>query len=243
MKVLSIGNALTCDIHQYLPELTKAAGRELLLSALYIEDACIEDHYRNYEDENDDYIYSTFLPGETAAMSPDGIALHEAVEDDDWDIITFEQNVALSGLKESYRPYLAELTAYCRLMHPNVKLMLIEPWAYESGCSDKSFQENYDSDQSEMYKKINECCIKAADEAETDGIIPIGRAWQITRSTDIGDRLTKDGSHANELGQFLSSCCLYKAVFGEDSFKVPFDLPEYDRRISDLLKLCADSAF
>ena len=94
----------------YLPHLAAAAGKELLLSNLTAKNCSIESHYRNYIDENEVYTYETYLPGITDAMRPDGIALHEAVEDDEWDKIIFCQNIALSGIKESYSPYLAELS-------------------------------------------------------------------------------------------------------------------------------------
>lgn len=243
MKVLSIGNELTCDIHSFVPRLLSTAGEKLLLANLYCDGASVEDHYRNYIDENEIYFYSSFLPGETEPISPDGIALHEAVEDEEWDIVTIQQNTALSGDIESYRPYLAETAAYIKLMIPDTKILLIEPWAYESGRSIKDFEDNYNSDQDKMYDKIYECCLNLKDEAQLDGIIPIGRAWQTLRNTQIGDKLTDDGIHANELGKFLSSCCFYKAITGKNTAENDFQLPDYDKRISDLIKLCADSAF
>ncbi len=88
----------------YLPRLAKEAGKDLLLSNLTVKNCSIESHYRNYIDENEVYTYETYLPGITGAMRPEGIALHEAAEDDDWDIIFFCQNIALSGIKESYNP-------------------------------------------------------------------------------------------------------------------------------------------
>ena len=243
MKVLSIGNAYSSDSQIFLPHLAKAAGKELLLAALNCEDASVEDHYNNYVSENDSYYYETYLEGETEKIKAEEICLHEAVEDDDWDIITIQQNDVLSGIRESYSPWFAEIAAYCKLMHPDCKIMVFQPWAYEQGCPKREFAENYGNDQKEMYNMINQCCHEVSDEAEADAIIPVGRAWQIVRDTNIGDRMTRDGSNANELGQFLSSCVLYQAIFGENAASSPFELPGYDKAISTLLKACADAAF
>lgn len=243
MKILSIGNECSSDIQTYLPFLAKAAGKELLLGNLRLDNANIENHYRNYIDEEEVYVYETYLPGETDAMKPDGIALHEAVEDDDWDIITLQQEHSLAGDIESFRPYLSELTAYCKLMHPETKTALNQMWAYESGCGIPDFRNNFNNNQQEMYESLAGVCNEIAEEAEIDLQIPLAKAFQIARSTNLGDRFTTDGKHLNELGQFLASCVLYEAVFGESALYSPFDLPEYDKAISDLIKICADTAF
>ena len=212
---------------KYLPHLAIAGGKELLLSNLCIDNCSIEHHYRNYTDEAEVYYYETYLPGITEMMRPDGIALHEAGEDDDWDIIIFCQNPALCGKKASYKPYLAELAAYCNLMHPKTKLMLIEPWAGGENPAEEA-------------EKIHEACCAAADEAGLDGIINIGTAWQIAEGTGSFDSLTSDDIMPNECGKFLCSCVLYESVFGESAADVDYNLPGVPEETSNLLKICAE---
>lgn len=242
MKVLSIGNSFSTDAHTYVSAMAKAAGKELLICNMFIGGCSLEQHYRNYIDEEEAYTYECYLPDCDEMIHPDGVALHEAVEDDEWDIITFQQCSHFSGLKETYEPYLEELVAYCRLMHPQAKMMLHQTWAYEKGCAKPEFREYYNSDQNKMYEMLTQCYGEAFYEAEMDDIIPSGRAWQTARQTSIGDRITRDGYHGNEMGQFLASCCFYEKIFGENCIDCPFDLPGYDKRISDLLKLCAHIA-
>lgn len=242
MKVLSIGNSFSTDAHTYLPHLAIAGGKELLLSNLYLGGASVEDHYRNFTDEEEVYTYESYLPGETECMRPDGIALHEAVEDDDWDIITLQQCSKLSGIRESYSPYLAELAEYCKMMHPDAEIMLHQTWAYEQGCPIPEFRTNYGNDQLNMYAMLTEAYAEAAIEAEIKTIIPSGRAWQTARQTKIGDRLTRDGFHGNELGQFLAGCCFYEKIFRENVIENPYCLPEFDESVSNLLKVCAHIA-
>ncbi|MBR4451254.1 MAG: DUF4886 domain-containing protein [Clostridia bacterium] len=224
MKVLIIGSNFTSQMIEYLPQLAKAGGKELLLGNLRAENCSIESHYRNYIDENEVYTYETYLPGITEAMRPDGIALHEAVEDDEWDIIIFSQNIALSGIRESYNPYLAELSAYCRLMIPGAETILIEPWAYEPGCDKKAFIKAYNSDSDEMASRISECCASAAVTAEIDRVISLGKVWQAVRDSDPGISLTRDGESADEAGKFLSSCVLHRELFSESADYSGLDL-------------------
>lgn len=242
MKILSVGNEFSSQAQTYLPFLAGAAGKELTACTLRLDGASIEDHYRNYTDEEEVYSYECFLPGETEKLCPDGIALHEAVEDDDWDIITLQQNGELSGDKESYKPYLAELAAYCKLMHPEAKIMVFQTWAYEAGSPDRIFREVFEGNQVNMYNTIARCCAEIKDEADADDIVPIGRAWQIARNSSIGDRLTTNGVDANELGEFLASCCLYEKIFNEGTNLSPFNLPGFSKATSDLLKICAHMA-
>ena len=209
MKVLSIGNRMSSDAHAFLPHLAKAAGKELLLSNLCTENASLQEHYENFIDENEVYFYETYLPGETVMMRPDGIALHEAVEEEEWDIITLQQCGTLSGDEGTYNPWLAELAAYCRMMHPGAKIMLVQAWAFEKGCPLPEFRELYGKEQDTMYEMITESCKKAPEAAEIEHIIPVGKVFQVIRHTDIGDRLTCDGCFANEPGQFAAACTMY----------------------------------
>lgn len=239
MKVLIIGNDLTSEMIGYLPRLAKESGKELLLANLTLKNCSIERHYRNYTDEAEVYTYETYLPGITEKMSPDGIALHEAVEDDDWDLICFIQNPSLGGVRESYKPYLDELAAYCSLMHPEARLALAEPWAYESGFASAEFEKAYGSDSGEMYQKIVSSCVSAAGEAEIGEIIKIGSAWNAAHGADPDILLTKDGVTPNEAGRFLSSLCIYKSVFGEmPGGYIPDEINE---TTAEFLRVCAEN--
>lgn len=238
MNVLSIGNSFSTNAHKFLPHLAKAADKELLLCNLFIGGCSLEQHWNNWREEKDAYDYEVYLPFETEMSRPDSVALHEAVEDEEWDIITLQQCSALSGVRESYTPYLSELTEYCRLVQPNAKIMLHQTWAYAKDSQHPAFS-TYGCNQDEMYRALTECYVEAADEADIDLIIPSGRAWQTARQLPIGDRLTVDGFHGNDMGCFLASCCFYEMIFGECVVDNPFYLPDYGEEISKMLKICA----
>ena len=241
MNVLSIGNSFSTNAHKFLPHMAKAADKELLLCNLFIAGCSLEQHWKNWREENTDYIYEVYLPFETEMNRPDGVALHEAVEDEDWDVITLQQCSPLSGIAESYSPYLSELAEYCRMVQPNARIMLHQSWAYESGCDLPAFA-NYGRDGQEMYRALTEANVNAALEADIDLIIPSGRAWQTARGTLIGDRLTADGYHGNDLGCYLAGACFYEMIFGESIYDNGFILPNTDKSITELLKICAHTA-
>ena len=241
MNVLSIGNSFSTNAHKFLPYLAKAAGKELLLCNLFIGGCSLEQHWTNWREENADYDYEVYLPFETEMSRPDGVALHEAVEDEEWDIITVQQCSALSGVKESYMPYLSELTEYCRMVQPKAEIMFHQTWAYQNGSEHPAFA-TYNHSQAEMYRALTQCAVDAADEADIEQIIPSGRAWETARQTVIGDNLTVDGHHGNDLGCFLASACFYEKIFKESILDNPFVLPGYNEEVTKILKICAHLA-
>lgn len=241
MNVLSIGNSFSTNAHKFLPQMAKAGGKELLLCNLFIGGCSLEQHWKNWREENDCYDYEVYLPFETEMSRPDGIALHEAVEDEEWDVITLQQCSALSGISESYSPYLSELAEYCRMVQPKAKIMLHQTWAYENGSNHPAFA-NYGKNQQEMYRALTEAYVNAALEADIDIIIPSGRAWQTARNTPIGDKLTVDGFHGNDLGCYLAGACFYEKIFNESIYENSFMLPDVPENVTEILKLCAHTA-
>ncbi len=241
MNVLSIGNSFSTNAHKFLPHMAKAAGKELLLCNLYIGGCSLEQHWRNWREEKTDYEYEIYLPFETEITRTDDIALHEAVEDEEWDVITLQQCSPLSGIPESYSPYLSELAEYCRMVQPKAKIMLHQTWAYESRCPNTAFS-NYGRSQQEMYRALTEAYADASLEADINFIIPSGRAWQTARNTPIGDRLTADGYHGNDLGCYLAGACFYEMIFGESIYGNGFLPPDIPETAVEILKLCAHTA-
>lgn len=242
MNILSISDGSDRSTHAYLPYMAKAAGKEMMLCSLRTDGCSLEQHWDNWRREKPCYEYDICLPGETEMRTADEVALHEAVEDEEWDVITLRQSRELSGVEESYLPYLAELAEYCRMMQPKAKIMLIQPWTYDEGCGDRAFARLYGADQGEMYRALTESCAKAAIESDIDIIVPIGKAFQIARQTPAGSRLTCDGYDGNELGCYLAGACLYEAAFGESIAENGFTLPSPFNESVPLLKLCAQMA-
>ncbi|MBQ2972789.1 MAG: DUF4886 domain-containing protein [Clostridia bacterium] len=241
MNVLSIGNSFSNNAHKFIPQMAKAAGKELLLCNLFIGGCSLEQHWNNWREEKTAYDYEVYLPFEMEMTSAPEVALHEAVEDEEWDIITIQQCSHFSGIPESYSPYLSELAEYCRMVQPNAKIMLHQTWAYESTTEHPGFA-NYGRNQAEMYKALTEAYANAAMEADIDLIIPSGRAWQTARNT-IPNRLTvEDGYHGNDLGCYLASACFYEMIFGESIYENAFYPDGIDKNVVDVLKLCAHTA-
>lgn len=241
MNILSIGNSFSTDAHALLPQILAADGEQVLLCNLFIGGCTLERHWNNWRKEEEAYAYEVYLPGSMTYDRPEGVALHEAVEDEAWDVITLQQGSAMSGVRESYTPYLAELAAYCRMVQPQARLLLHQTWAYAANCTAPAFA-TYHNDQEEMYRLLTEAYAEAAIEAELTEIIPTGRAFQTARQTAIGDNLNSDGMHANIAGRYLGAACFYEKIYGRSILGHPFCPAGLDPALLPALQLSAHLA-
>ena len=129
--------------------------------------------------------------------------------DEQWDIITMQQASSYSGLLDTYQPYLDNLVTYVKGKCPNAKLYWHMTWAYQSDCTLKSFP-SYNNDQNTMYYGIVNCVQKLIDTNENFvKTIPVGTVIQNLRGSVIGDKLTRDGYHLNDLGRMAASYTWY----------------------------------
>ena len=195
MKILSIGNSFSQDAHNFLHKLAKANGAELTTANLYIGGCSLETHHKNVVENNAYYDF------ELNGGSPERkISIKEALELDRWDIITLQQVSQLSGIFDSYEPYLTSLASMGRKAQPNAKIYFHQTWAYEIDSTHGGFT-NYNNNQTEMYRRIIETSEIAAKTINAE-IIPSGKVIQTLRE-DVplfdykngGLSLCRDGFH------------------------------------------------
>ena len=74
--------------------MAKATGKELLLCNLFIGGCSLEQHWNNWREEKTDYEYEIYLPFETEMTRANEVALHEAVEDEEWDVANTSESIA-----------------------------------------------------------------------------------------------------------------------------------------------------
>ena len=245
MNILSIGNGISSDAHRFLPQMALADDEELLLCNLYIENCSLEQHWNNWREEKTDYDYEVYLPFETELNRPDGVALHEAVEDEDWDIITLQQTTALSGIPESYSPFLSELAEYCRMVQPNAKIMVHQTWAYEQGSKLLDERGGY-LDQHDMFNDLEKAYQKAEKAISADGIIPSGKVMMQAIDNGIG-QIHRDTLHVDlGVGRYMLGLVWFKVLTGEtakckfNEFDVEVDEKQVDIAIATVKEVLGE---
>ena len=230
MKLLSIGNSFSQDAHKWLHKLAEKNGVDLKTVNLYIGGCSLETHWTNVE-QNNEY-YDLEINGGEATRK---IAIKEALEMDDWDIITVQQVSGFSGLAETYEPYLSKLVEVIRKTVPNAKLYFHQTWAYETDSVHGDFV-RYNNDQQEMFDRIIKTSEKIAGSIDAK-IIPVGRVIQHLRENiaefdykNGGLSLCRDGFHLSlDYGRFAAAATWLKTITGVDVSVTEFE--DFDTEI------------
>lgn len=213
LRILAIGNSFSVNaVEQNLHAIADADGICLIIGNMYIGGCSLERHFQNSQNGSNDYSYRKINEYNVRKVKKN-FTLEEALADEKWDIVTFQQASHYSGQAETYEPYLTDLIAFVSTRVPaGTKLYWHQTWAYARDSHHKAFPD-YGSDQDKMYSLIMECSAKACKDHKLT-IIPCGTAIQNERGTFVGDRLTADGFHLNKLGCYTAACTWYQAICG-----------------------------
>ncbi len=197
MKILSIGNSFSQDVHRKLYTLATANGLDFNTANLYIGGCTLKMHWDNIENNTQNYAFEP-----DGAQATRNITLKEAIELEDWDVITLQQASAYSQHFSSYTPYIEKLAEYLREKRPNAKIWFHQTWAYENTFFANGTRDN-DSQQKAMYENILAASKKACEVIDAP-IIRAGEAIQAVRENVPEFDFVNDGISLNRDGYHLS---------------------------------------
>lgn len=236
MKILSIGNSFSEDAQRWLHQLAVQNGVQIDCANLYIGGCSLETHHINIKENNAFYDYQ--INGNPAEEK---ISIADALSRDIWDIVTVQQVSNLSGMPESYEPYLADLIGTVKSALPDAEIMLHETWAYEIDTEHPGFA-NYNCNQAEMHRRIRATVTGFAEKYGLR-IIPTGDFIQGLRDStkefdyiNGGASLCRDGYHLTyDIGRFAASALWFVTLTGQKILTT--DFADFDRK---LLKIVVD---
>lgn len=237
LRVLTIGNSFSEDaVENYLYDLAKAKGINIIIGNLYIGGASLEQHADNISKNAGVYSYRKIdKEGVKTTLANQTIA--NTLADEKWTHISFQQESSNSGRFDTWEASLKKVYDYVspRATNPDVKFLLHQTWAYAKNSTHAGFA-NYDNDQLKMYNAIVDAVNKAKDLVEIDMIVPAGTAIQNGRTTVVEDNFTRDGYHlAIPLGRYTAACTWFEAITGEsavgNTFK-PTGVSDFEARIA-----------
>lgn len=229
VKILAIGNSFSENaMETHLYDIAKACGKEVVLGNLYIGGCSLERHRDNVNNDTPAYSYRKIF-SDGSRVVRDSVTVAEAIPDEDWDYITFQQVSQKAGKYETFFPYLEELKSYVdeRVTNKDVQYAMHMTWAYESGATHFGFPA-YSCDQNIMFDSIVSAVNRAARVAGIEIVIPAGTAVQNARNSAIGDHLCIDGYHLNSKGKYVASCAWVETLLGCSTVGcgyIPEDIP------------------
>jgi hypothetical protein len=218
IKVLAIGNSFSEDaLEEHLYQLSAAAGDSLVIGNAYIGGCSLEKHRDNADTDAAAYEYRKIVGG--TKTNTGGKTLLSILQDESWDYISVQQVSQLSGMYDTYFPFLTELIAYVKshvAEGSNPTLILHRTWAYAKSSTHGGFV-NYNNDQGVMYGAIVSATNKVlADVADLVFIVPAGTAIQNGRSSSLGDVFCRDGYHLQRpLGRYTAACTWFEKLTGK----------------------------
>ena len=210
-KILCIGNSDGDDSVKYIRDVAENLGiKNVVIANLYIGGCSLEMHRNNAVSGDKVYDYRKNANGEW--VTTPNTSILEGLEDEDWDLIIFQQQSAKTGKWSTYVPFFDQLKAYVRSVCPNAKFGFNMTWAYPTYSKSPQFAD-FNNDQDTMYGKI---CSVVSTRIDTDYeisyVIPTGTAVQNARVL-VGETLNRDDIHLNENGRFLASLMWVKEIF------------------------------
>lgn len=215
-KILAIGNSFSQDaVEQYLYELAAAEGFNPIIGNMYIGGCSLATHLSNAQNNSPAYEYRKIVGG--IKTNRTNVSLAEALADEDWDYISFQQVSGYSGKYDTYLVSLPSLVKYVqeRATNKRVKLMMHQTWAYAQNSTHADFAK-YDKDQIKMYEAIVDAVENAANLINSTIIIPSGTAIQNGRTTIIGDNFNRDGYHLElTYGRYTAACAWFEKIFNK----------------------------
>ena len=237
-RVLLIANSFGEDGVRYLYGISRLGGEEIKVVTLFVGGCSLYRHYRNMLSEKD--VYHLYVNGTETGFD---VSLKEALLSDEWDVVTFQQGSAFSGIYESYLPYLKELSAYVKKHAPAAKQYIHATWGWSDAAIARSKVKRYNSSE-EMYALADEAYKKAAKEISADGYIP-STAVMSKLYRAVGDAAYKDGQHSSlGIGRYALALAWYMTLFdkGIDGLEFrDFDVPVSDEEIQ-IAERCAKEA-
>ena len=244
LRVLAIGNSFSEDaVEQYLYELARESGVELIIGNAYRGGQGLESHWREVRSNGHSFAYRKIVDG--VRIDTKGQSLATIITDEAWDLITLQQVSQDSGRPETYEPFLGYLIGYVWALatNPNVKLGFHQTWAYAKDTTHGGFV-NYGRDQTAMYTAIVDAVSKAvARHAELSFVGPSGTAIQNARATALGDNLTRDSYHLDYgIGRYIAACTWLEAVTGKSAVGRKFRPKGTDEKRAALCQQAAHDA-
>ena len=242
LRILAIGNSFSQDaIEQNLWELFDAEGIPVIIGNLYIGGCTLQRHYNNSLGNIPDYRYRKVVDGVRTDMP--GYTLEMGLADEPWDVVSLQQASGVSGLYETFQPYLKELIGFVKSRtREGVRLVWHQTWAYSADASHPEFPV-YGRNQQVMYAAIMYAARRAVEENGFQQVIPSGTAIQNARGTDLGDTLNRDGYHLElTYGRYTAACTWFETLTGRDVTGNPWHPAAVDPETARLCKEAAHQA-
>lgn len=234
IKVFAVGNSFAEDGVEWLYPILKELGYDdITIGNAYIGGCSLERHANNISSDAPLYRYWLNTDGEWHFI--DDVSLKRCLLDKDWEIVTFQQVSGLSGIKESFYPWLNKAIDGVDeiLNHKKIIRYWHKTWSYPKS-SDWEGLKNYGTNRI-MDEKITKCVkeLILTDERFV-GVIYSGDVIRGLKDKGYPDDvLYRDGGHlSQDVGRFSASLAWAQALTGKSVKDVKFLPPTAPKKLT-----------
>ena len=217
IRVLAIGNSFSEDaLEQNFYQMASASGKKLIVGNLFYAGAGLDFHVNSAKLDNKLYSYRKISSSGERTVT-EGFSLKNAILDDYWDYISFQQKSDDSGLYDTFKNDLPDLFTFVNTRNDrrSTKYVLHQTWSYSPGSIHTAFAK-YNNDSYMMYQAIASAYERAQTELLPGAtVIPNGTSIQNYRQHLPNTSLTRDGQHLNTLGRYIAAGTWYYSLLDE----------------------------
>lgn len=236
-KILFIGNSFSEDATRYIE---KISCGELFVRNMYIGGCSLETHAKNAGSGEACYDY------QKDAEPISRISIQDALTCEAWDCVSVQQVSSLSGIGDSYEPYITTLIGEIRRLASQAQIVFHRTWSYDEGSGHPEFY-RYNNDSNFMWECIQKATAEIA-KRHSLRIIPTGNAIAAARLepelAHVGGKvsLTRDSFHLSlDYGRYLAGLVLYKFFTGKSPLEVEFAPEKCDTGVIKKIKSIVDA--
>lgn len=231
LKILAIGNSFTINATSFMPWLIDCLDGDSVCIAMLTRSGCtLQQHWASHIADSSDYDLHYSDNGDWTLSGLK--TMDAALTLFDWDIITIQQASGLSGIYNSYQPYLKYLVRIFKEASPFAKLAWHTTWAYTPWTEHPEFKK-YGYDSGTMYEAIMEAGYLASE--DFDIIIPSATLvkWLWEEFPEVENGFSSDGYHIDaSLGQYALSSLWYEELItpstGTSTLNAEVSPPDFD---------------
>jgi len=238
LKIFGIGNSFTEDaMLQELMPICVSANFPVTLAYPYKGGTTFAEHVDRYNNKTRIYNYKKWEWGKStmATTGSSSYTLNEALVEDTWDIVTFQQCA-----KSPYYTYSMQtdhLQALEDIAKKEVSTMTKK--VYYMYWADQQGGDLLPAGQQATWDTIKTSCQRIMENYDFDLLIPVGTAIQNARSSYLGDNLNRDKHHLSYThGRYIAALTWYEVLSGQSCIGVTYHPAE----ISDWAALVCQTA-
>lgn len=212
LKILTIGNSFSENATFWLPRLMTSAGIEnVVIGRMYIGGCSLQKHCEQYEKNGLMYEFTKNTRNGWNVVW-ESCSLKQALQADNWNVVTLQQNSEQSGQWGTYLPYLEKLVNIVHTECPGAAIVWHQTWAYASNSTMAAFN-TYGRNQKTMTDAID-CCTRLVQSSGIPVVIPSGSSVKRMRGSKYcaDTEFSYDTHHLSPHGKYIAACAWYRAL-------------------------------